>query len=97
MNPQNAHWFILILINIPVYLGLGKLIFKDWGTFIESLRLWSSADWWLTLEKEFREDRWGTVQLPVLILLCIAIPVVEHLLFGKTTVTKPAAQIVGLL
>ena len=97
MNSQNAHWFILVIINIPVYLAIGRMIFKDWGSFLESLRLWSNTDWWFTLEKEWKEDRWGTVQLPVFILLCIAIPVVEHFLFGKTTVAKPAAQMVGLL
>jgi len=97
MNAQNAQWFILILVNIPVYLGLGKLIFKDWGSFLESLRLWSNVDWWYSLEKQWREDRWGTAQLPVFILLCVAIPVAEHFLFGRTTVAKPAAQIVGLL
>lgn len=97
MNAHSAQWFILVLINIPVYLGLGKLIFKDWGSFIEALRLWSNADWWFTLEKEWREDRWGTVQLPVFLALCIAVPVLEHLFFGRTTVAKPAAQMMGLL
>ena len=97
MTPQNAHWFILLLVNIPVYLGLGRLIFKDWDGFLEALRLWTNADWWFTLEKQWREDRWGTTQLPVFLLLCLAIPVTEHLLFGKTTVVKPAAQIVGFL
>jgi hypothetical protein len=29
--------------------------------------------------------------------LCIALPVIEHLMFGKTTVIKPAAHVIGLL
>ena len=55
MNSQKAHWFILIIINIPVYLAIGRMIFKDWGSFLESLRLWSNTDWWFTLEKEWKE------------------------------------------
>ena len=96
MNPHSAHWFILVLINIPVYLGLGRLIFQDWDGFIESIRLWTNVDWLLTLEKEWREDRWGTSKLPAFILLCAALVVIEHLMFGKTTI-KPAAQVLGLL
>lgn len=97
MNPQHAHWFILFIVNIPVYLGLGRLIFGDWNGFIEAVRLWSSVDWLLTLEREWREDRWGTSKLPTFLVLCIALPVMEHLMFGKTNVVKPAAQVVGLL
>ncbi|HQG28213.1 MAG TPA: hypothetical protein PLY73_06615, partial [Candidatus Ozemobacteraceae bacterium] len=41
---------LLVLVNIPVYLGLGRLIFKEWDGFLEALRLWSNADWWFTLE-----------------------------------------------
>ena len=97
MNPKSAQWFILVIINLPVYLALGRIIFGGWGGFLEAMRLWSSADWWFTLEKEWREDRWGTSKLPVFILLCIALPVIEHLMFGKTTVIKPAAQVAALL
>lgn len=97
MNPKNAHWFILVIINLPVYLAPGRLIFGGWGGFLEALQLWSSADWWFVLEKEWREDRWGTAKLPVFILLCIALPVIEHLMFGKTSVSKPAALAISLL
>lgn len=97
MNAHSAHWFILVIINIPVYLALGRMIFKDWGSFLESVRLWSSADWWYTLEKQWREDPRGTAQLPLFLLLCVALVVVEHLMFGKTSVVKPAAQLTGML
>jgi hypothetical protein len=97
VNPQNAQWLLLVLVNIPVYLGLGRLIFTDWDGFIEALRLWTSADWWLTLEKQWRLDRWSTAKLPVFVLACVALVVLEHLMFGKGKVARPAAQLVGLL
>ncbi|MFZ2306929.1 MAG: hypothetical protein WAW73_02435 [Rhodoferax sp.] len=97
MNPQNAQWLLLVLVNIPVYLGLGRIIFTDWDGFIEALRLWTSADWWLTLEKQWRLDRWSTAKLPVFVLACVALVVLEHLMFGKGKVVRPAAQLVGLL
>ena len=97
MSPQKAQWFILVIVNLPVYLALGRLIFGGWGGFLEALRLWTSADWWFTLEKEWHEDRWETAKLPVFILLCIALPVVEQLMFGNSHVVRPAAQVVGLL
>ena len=97
MNPKNAHWLILAIVNVPVYLALGRLIFQGWDGFLEALRLWSSVDWWFTLEKEWREDRWGTSKLPVFIVLCVALPVIEYLMFGKSNVVRPAALVVGLL
>jgi len=97
VNPQSAHWLLLALVNIPVYLGLGRIIFRDWDGFMEALRLWTSADWWLTLEKEWRLDRWDTAKLPVFLLCCVALVLLEHLMFGHSTVPRPAAQVVGLL
>jgi hypothetical protein len=97
MDPRSAHWFILVLVNIPVFLGLGRIIFQDWDSFLEALRLWTSTNWWFTLEKEWRLDRWGTAKLPVFLLACLALVVMEHLMFGKSTVTRPAAHVVGLL
>ena len=97
MNANSAHWFIIVLINIPVYLALGKLIFQDWSSFLEAVRLWSSADWWHSLEKQWREDRWGTSQLPLFLGLCLFLVVVEHLMVGKGGTIKSAAQVSGLL
>ena len=96
MNPHNAQWLLLVLINIPVFLGLGRIIFLDWDGFIEALRLWSSADWWFTLEKQWQLDRWSTAKLPVFLLICVALVVLEHLMFGRGRVVRPAAQLVGL-
>lgn len=97
MNPQNAQWLLLVLINIPVFLGLGRIIFTDWDGLIEALRLWTSADWWFTLEKQWQLDRWSTAKLPVFVLSCVALVVLEHLMFGRGKVVRPAAQMVGLL
>lgn len=88
---------MLVLINIPVFLGLGRIIFLDWDGFIEALRLWTSVDWWFTLEKQWQLDRWSTAKLPVFLLSCVALVVLEHLMFGRGKVVRPAAQVVGLL
>ena len=97
MNAQKAYWFILVLVNIPVFLGLGRLIFRDWDGFMEALRLWCSVDWWLTLQREWREDRWGTSKLPVFLVLCGALPALEYLMFARSTVAKPPARIISLV
>ena len=97
MNAQNARWLILVLINIPVFLGLGRIIFSDWNSFFEALRLWTSTDRWFTLQKQWQLDRWDTAKLPVFLLICVALVLLEHLMFGKTQVVKPAAQLLGLL
>lgn len=95
MNAQSAHWFILLIVNIPVFLGLGRVIFTDWDGFIEAVRFWTRVDGALTLKREWQEDRWGTSKLPVFILLSVALVLIEHLMFG-TTAAKPAAQLLGM-
>ena len=95
MNPQHAHWFILLIVNIPVFLGLGRLIFQGWGGFLEALRAWSDMDWIANIQKEWRDERWETSKLPVFLLLCLLLVLCEHLMFAKTSI-KPAAQLVGL-
>ncbi len=95
MNPQHAHWFILAIVNIPVYLGLGRLIFQDWAGFFETLRLWSDMDWIANIQKEWREDRWGTGKLPAFLLICVLLLVCEHLMVAKTAV-KTGTQAMGL-
>ena len=35
--------------------------------------------------------------MPLLIVLCVLLVVVEYLMFGKSTLIKPAAQVAGLL
>ena len=96
MNAQNAQWFILVLVNIPVYLALGRIIFKDWDSFLENIRLWSSMDWILTLEKQWREERWETSKLPVFLFACIALVVAEYLMFGRTIV-RPSVPVIATL
>ena len=97
MNAQNAQWLILVLVNIPVFLGLGRIIFSDWNSFFEALRLWTSADWWFTLQKQWQLDRGDTAKLPVFVLGCVALVLLEHLMFGRGKIVRPAAQMVGLL
>ena len=78
MNAQNAQWLILVLVNIPVFLGLGRIIFSDWNSFFEALRLWTSADWWFTLQKQWQRDRWETAKLPVFVLGSVALVLRLH-------------------
>ena len=95
MDPHKAQWFILVIVNIPVYLGLGRLIFKDWDGLMETLRLWSNTDWLMTIQKEWREDRWETSKLPVFLLLCVLLVVGEYMMFAKSTI-KPATHMLGV-
>ncbi len=95
MNPQRAHWFILVLVNIPVYLALGRLIFEDWDGLVESLRRWSDKEWIADIQKEWRENRWETGKLPAFVAICTLLVVCEHLMFAKTTI-RSATQALGV-
>ena len=92
MNAQNAQWLILVLVNIPVFLGLGRIIFSDWNSFFEALRLWTSADWWFTLQKQWQLDRWDTAKLPVFVLGCVALVLLEQSKRRQDELDQLAAQ-----
>jgi hypothetical protein len=63
-------WIILGVVNLPVYFGLGWMIFKDIDDFWESFRFWLTPDIFSAFRGEFWDDWWGELKLGVWIALC---------------------------
>lgn len=77
------YWAALIGGNLPVYIGIGWVIFDGWGGFLESLRYWLTPDAWSWLRGEWADDAWGELKLLLFILVCAAVVTLEHVLLGK--------------
>lgn len=92
MNAETKSWVLLGILNIPVYLGLGKLIFDDWACFFESIGFWLTPDWISMLRGQWAEDWWGTLKLFVFLGLCAGVVYGEHQMFygdkPKTTIAR---------
>lgn len=96
MKAHTAQWFILVLINIPVFLALGRLLFDNWGDFLHVLRLWLRADWYRNLQSQWQEEPWFTAKLPLFVGVCVLLVVLEYLMFGRSSI-KHAGELVSLL
>lgn len=73
------YWFILIAVNIPVYLGLGRLIFGNWDNFSTCLRFFLMPDIVSWFRGEWIEDQLATIQFIFWLLGCALVVYLEHL------------------
>lgn len=73
-------WMVLVLIaaNIPVYIGLGRVIFGTWGEFGEAIKFWLTPDIVSILQGKFVEDAWSELKLLYFIVLCAIVVFVEY-------------------
>ena len=81
MDAITKHWIILSFLNIPVFLGLGKLIFDDWSGFFECLRFWLTPDFISLFRGEWIDDWWSTAKLFVFVAICASVVYGEHKVF----------------
>jgi hypothetical protein len=74
---------VLLIINIPVYLLIGKLLFRNWENF------WDAFDWlsipnFLTLfDKEYWIDWWAHFRLVIFLISCLGCVLGELYLLDK--------------
>ncbi|WP_454054029.1 hypothetical protein [Clostridium sp. Marseille-Q7071] len=75
--------FILILINIPIYKAIFKLIFNDTDDLNESIRYSFTPDFFSLLRGEYFEDRMSEFKLSCFIVSCILVVTVERFFLNK--------------
>ncbi|HTZ18492.1 MAG TPA: hypothetical protein VMB78_08635 [Dissulfurispiraceae bacterium] len=73
---------LLIILSIPVYWGLWKIIFEDWEDFKDCLYFWITPRWLDWLRGELFEDTWANFKLFVFFLLCIVLIALEYSAFS---------------
>ena len=64
-------WTVLIAANMPLYIGLGWVIFRTWDKFWEAVRFWFTPDLLSALRGEYYEDWVGELKLGLWIALCV--------------------------
>jgi hypothetical protein len=67
---SNWGYTLLILVNIPLYYGFYRLLFRDLQDFIDAIFYWFKPDLWSWLDGEFFEDFWAELKLGAFIFLC---------------------------
>ncbi|AQT66953.1 hypothetical protein STSP2_00091 [Anaerohalosphaera lusitana] len=75
-------WVVLGVVNIPIYVGLGWVFFRDWDGFWEAIRFWLTPDVFSMFTGEFFDDWWAESKLAAWVILCGACVIGEGLLIN---------------
>jgi hypothetical protein len=78
-------WMVLVLIgaNIPVYIGIGRVVFGSWENFGECLRFWFTPDIFSMLRGEFTEDAWAEFKLLYFVAVCAVVVWVQYVVIER--------------
>jgi hypothetical protein len=64
---------IILLVNIPIYVFIGKFFYGDWYDFTEGLRYLFQPGWLSALRGEWDKDFTETVKLYAFIFVCFCV------------------------
>jgi hypothetical protein len=70
MISNTTLWTLLVVINAPVYVLIGKIVFGTWEDFWEAVRFWFTPDLFSAFMGEFWEDVWAELKLFVFLAVC---------------------------
>jgi len=71
---------VLTLLNVPLYLWLGRAVFGGWQGFFDCIVFWFKPDLWSFLQGEWYEDFVAELKLGVFFALCAGLVAAEFLL-----------------
>ncbi len=74
---------VLGVLNIPVYILIGWVLFEDWWGFWESVKFWLTPDIISWFRGEYGEDMLSEMKLWYFVVLCVAAVGGEYLLIHK--------------
>ena len=74
---------LVVVINIPVFMLVGWVIFKDWEGFWEAIKYWIMPDWISMLRGEYFDDFLSEAKLLYFAIVCGALVFVEYLLYQR--------------
>jgi len=70
---QVAPFVVLLVVNVPLFMLLGKAVFGGWAGFIEALVFWVKPELWSAIQGEFWEDWWAEIKLGFFAVACVTI------------------------
>lgn len=76
-------WIVLGVVNVPVYWGLGWVMFNSWDEFGEAIRFWITPDLFSAFRGEFVNDWWAELKLGVWASGCMGCVYGEAFLIDK--------------
>jgi hypothetical protein len=78
---------ILTLLNVPLYLWLGRAFFGGWQGFFDCIVFWFKPDLWSLLRGEWWDDMLAELKLGLFFTLCFLIVLAESSLLSPLLAT----------
>jgi hypothetical protein len=74
---------VLGVLNVPLYVLIGRVLFEDWSGFWESIKFWLTPNFISFFRGEYWDDVWSELKLWYFVVLCVIAVVVEYLSINK--------------
>jgi len=65
------YWSIIIICSIPIYIGIGWVIFDDWDGFFEAIKFWLIPDIVSMVRGGWGHGAWEEMTFVYWLALCI--------------------------
>ena len=83
MDGDTVVLVVLGVVNIPLYLLIGKILFGSWTDFGEAVRFWFTPDIFSMFRGEYMDDWAAELKLGLFIVVCGGCVYAEYLLIEK--------------
>jgi hypothetical protein len=74
---------VLSVVNIPLYLVIGKVLFGGWVEFLDAVKFWFTPDVFSLFRGEYADDFWAELKIGLFVVLCGACVFGEFRLIQK--------------
>ncbi|MBI5091501.1 MAG: hypothetical protein HZB26_03555 [Candidatus Hydrogenedentes bacterium] len=71
-------WVILTLVNVPIFILYGKLLFDDFQGFLDAIYFWIKPDFVSLFDGQLTEDWWAELKLGLFVATCGALVAAEY-------------------
>ena len=78
MTKTTIFWIVAWIANVPIFVGLGKWVFKDWDGLGETIYYMFKPNEWAMARGESGADSWARVKGWFFVFACAAIVFVEY-------------------
>ena len=72
-----AKIIFLVVVNSPLFMLIGKLLFGDWQKFREAVRFWLTPDFISIFRGEWGDDFFAELKLGIFIAICAGLVIGE--------------------
>ena len=73
MDDASIAFITMVVVDIPLFIFIGKLFFGCWSDFWEAIVFWIKPDLWSAIDGTLTEDWWAEAKLAFFIVTCGAI------------------------